>query len=119
MTAETAVKETEKQEEIPREYVEMTFVKETATGRGRNEIFIMENMHNGTMKITEGRIGITVGRYKPKVTFRPISDWDNVYQFRIGRGYMATKTKKNGEGGSKERSFRKQQRLRSNRRPKS
>lgn len=94
MTAETAVKETEKQEEIPREYVEMTFVKETATGRGRNEIFIMENMHNGTMKITEGRIGITVGRYKPKVTFRPISDWDNVYQFRIGRGYMATKTKK-------------------------
>ena len=31
-------------EVIPRDYVEMTFVKETATGRGRNEIFIMENL---------------------------------------------------------------------------
>lgn len=57
--------------DIPRGYVEMTFVKETATGRGRNELFIMEDMKNGTVKLTEGRVGITVGRYKPRVSYRP------------------------------------------------
>lgn len=80
--------------DIPREYVEMTYVKETATGRGRNEIFIMENMHNGTMKLTEGRIGITVGRYKPKVQTRPIEDWEFIYELRRAKGYLPTKTTK-------------------------
>lgn len=82
---------------IPRGYVEMTFVKETATGRGRNEKFIMEDLKNGTMKLTEGRIGITVGRYKPRVSYRPISDWDLVYNSRVSRGYLATSTHKMGK----------------------
>ncbi len=34
----------EEKKEIPREYVEMAYVKETATGRGHNEFFIMENL---------------------------------------------------------------------------
>ncbi len=81
-------------DKIPHGYVEMTFVKETATGRGRNEKFIMEDLKNGTMKLTEGRIGITVGRYKPRVSYRPISEWDMVYQSRVSRGYLATSTHK-------------------------
>lgn len=81
-------------QDIPHGYVEMTFVKETATGRGRNELFIMEDMGNGTVKLTEGRVGITVGRYKPCVSYRPISDWDSIYLSRVSRGYLATKTKK-------------------------
>lgn len=81
-------------EAIPRDYVEMTFVKETATGRGRNEIFIMENLKDGTMKVTQGRVGITIGRYKPKSVIHPYSDWDWIYRSRIARGYMATKTVK-------------------------
>lgn len=81
-------------QDIPHGYVEMTFVKETATGRGRNELFIMEDMGNGTVKLMEGRVGITVGRYKPCVSYRPISDWDSIYLSRVSRGYLATKTKK-------------------------
>lgn len=88
--AETAAEE----QDIPHGYVEMTFVKETATGRGRNELFIMEDMGNGTVRLTEGRVGITVGRYKPHVSYRPISDWDSIYLSRVVRGYLATKTKK-------------------------
>lgn len=80
--------------EIPHGYVEMTFVKETATGRGRNEKFIMEDLGNGTMKLTEGRIGITVGRYKPRVSYRPVTDWDTVYLSRTARGYLVTGTHK-------------------------
>lgn len=80
--------------DIPRGYVEMTFVKETATGRGRNELFIMEDMKNGTVKLTEGRVGITVGRYKPRVSYRPAGDWDRIYLSKVSRGYLATKTKK-------------------------
>ena len=87
----------DKDNDIPRGYVEMTFVKETATGRGRNEKFIMEDMKNGTIKLTEGRIGITVGRYKPRISYRPLSDWDMVYQSRIARGYLATSTHKMGK----------------------
>lgn len=83
-----------KHEEIPHGYVEMTFVKETATGRGRNEMFSMEDMGNGSMKVMEGRIGITVGRYKPKVEYRPMEDWDMVYNSRINRGWITTKKQK-------------------------
>lgn len=80
--------------DIPREYVEMAFVKETATGRGRNEFFIMENLKNGMMKTIQGRIGITIGRYKPKTTLFPMEDWDSIYQSKIDKGYMPIKTKK-------------------------
>ena len=84
----------EEKKEIPREYVEMAYVKETATGRGHNEFFIMENLKNGSMKITTGRVGITIGRYKPTSQILPIEDWDNVYAAKICKGYMPIKTKK-------------------------
>ena len=84
----------EEKKEIPREYVEMAYVKETATGRGHNEFFIMENLKNGSMKITTGRVGITIGRYKPTSQIFPIEDWDNVYAAKIRKGYMPIKTKK-------------------------
>lgn len=93
-TAALDLRDSIPENKIPHGYVEMTFVKETATGRGRNEKFIMEDMGNGTMKLTEGRIGITVGRYKPRVSYRPLSDWDMVFQSRVSRGYLATKTHK-------------------------
>lgn len=93
--------------DIPREYVEMAFVKETATGRGRNEFFIMENLKNGMMKTTQGRIGITIGRYKPTTRLLPLEDWDAIYEGKIKKGYMPIKTKKmakveitKGQGGT-------------------
>ena len=46
-------------------YVEMTFVKETATGRGLNTQFVMENLYDGNFLVTDGRVGISVGRNKP------------------------------------------------------
>lgn len=94
MATAEAMKQGVAQEDIPRGYVEMTFVKETATGRGRNELFIMEDMGDGTVRLTEGRVGITVGRHKPRVSYRPASDWDSIYAYRASRGYLATKTRK-------------------------
>lgn len=80
-----------------KEYLEFNFCKETATGRGLNEQFVMENLHDGTFKITDGRVGITIGRYKPKTFIRPMAEWDNTYCNRITRGYLLTKTQKMGK----------------------
>ncbi len=76
------------------EYLELNFVGETATGRGLNTQFIMENLHDGTFQITDGRVGIKVGRYKPKVYVRPITEWQSTYEGKILRGYLLTKQKK-------------------------
>lgn len=76
------------------EYLEFNFCKETATGRGLNEQFVMENLHDGTFKVTDGRVGITIGRYKPKTFIRPMVEWDSTYSNRIARGYLLTKTQK-------------------------
>ena len=76
------------------EYLEMNFVGETATGKGNNTQFIMENMHDGTFKISDGRVGITVGRHKPKIYNLPMEKWDEVYAARIKRGYLLTKKQK-------------------------
>ena len=77
-----------------REYLEFNFVGETATGRGNNTQFIMENLGNGTFMVTEGRVGIKVGRYKPRSYVRPINEWDAMYQSKLHRGYLLTKTVK-------------------------
>lgn len=81
--------------EIPnREYIELTFVKETATGKGLNTQFIMENTGDGNFQITDGRVGIKVGPHKPKRYTRPISEWDKTFLSRLSRGYLVTKTKR-------------------------
>ncbi len=89
------MKTIEKTMDLPnRDFIEMTFVKETATGRGLNTQFVMENLGNGTFQITDGRVGIQVGRYKPKKYVRPMDDWDRVFFSHLSRGYLVTKTKK-------------------------
>lgn len=81
--------------EVPnREYIELTFAKETATGKGLNQRFVMENLHDGLMKITEGRIGITIGVNKPRSFTLPIEEWDKVYSKKIALGYILFATEK-------------------------
>ena len=77
-----------------RTYLEMSFVGETATGKGLNQTFIMEAQTNGKFKCTEGRIGIRVGAHKPRSWEVPMDQWDEVYLNKIGRGWMTTKTEK-------------------------
>lgn len=77
-----------------KEYLELTFVAETVTGKGNNTQIVMENRGDGTFRVTDGRIGITIGRYKPRVYALPMSQWDTFYDSRIERGYILTKQKK-------------------------
>jgi len=74
-------------------YAELTYVKETATGQGRNDILTMEELDNGQIKITEGRVGMTYGRHKPRVSYYPAGMWDELLEKKkVGR--IVTKTKK-------------------------
>lgn len=82
------------QEAPNREYLELTFTKETATGKGMNERFIMENLHDGNFMVTAGRIGIKVGCHKPRVYKQIMSDWDKTYSTQIARGYTLFSVKK-------------------------
>lgn len=84
--------------EVPnRDYIELTFVKETATGRGLNTQFIMKNSGDGNFHIIDGRVGIKVGPNKPKQYNLPMSDWDRVFRQKVNRGYLVTKTKEMGQ----------------------
>ena len=81
--------------EVPnRDYLELTFVKETATGKGLNSQVIMENRGDGTFHIIDGRVGIKVGPNKPKQYNLPMEDWDRYFYSKVSRGYLVTKTKK-------------------------
>ncbi len=81
--------------EVPnRDYIEMTFVKETATGKGLNTQFIMENLGDGQFSVTDGRVGIKVGPNKPKRYILPMEEWDRTFSSKITRGYLVTKTMK-------------------------
>lgn len=77
-----------------KDYLEMIFTKETATGRGLNNRFVMENLGDGTFKVTEGRIGITIGCHKPKSFIRPIMEWDALYSKKLSLGYSLFTTVK-------------------------
>ena len=77
-----------------REYLELNFVGETATGRGNNQKFIMENLQDGTFRATNARVGITVGRHKPRSYILSMEEWDNTYRQKIQRGYLLTKKQK-------------------------
>ena len=76
------------------EYLELNFVGETATGRGNNQQYVMENLHDGTFRGTESRVGITIGRHRPRSFINPMEKWDEICQSKVSRGYMVTKTKK-------------------------
>lgn len=76
------------------EYLELNFVGETATGRGNNQQYVMENLHDGTFRGTESRVGITIGRHRPRSFINPMEKWEKIFQSKISRGYMVTKTKK-------------------------
>lgn len=73
------------------DYLEMTCVKETATGRGNNQKIQMENLHNGYFRVTESRIGITIGRHRPRSYTLPITEWEGFLQGKISCGYLTTK----------------------------
>lgn len=76
------------------EYLEMTCVKETATGRGNNQKIEMENLHNGYFRVTESRIGITIGRHRPRSYTLPVTQWEEFFQGKLSRGYLVTKHQK-------------------------
>lgn len=76
------------------EYLELNFVGETATGRGNNQQYVMENLHDGTFRGTESRVDITIGRHRPRSFINPMEKWDEIFQSKVSRGYMVTKTKK-------------------------
>lgn len=77
-----------------KEYLELNFVAPTATGTGNNMQFIMENQGDGTFLCIDGRVGIKVGKNKPKQYVLPMSQWDEVYTNKVNRGYLLTKQKK-------------------------
>lgn len=79
---------------IPTGYLEMNFVGITATGKGNNTKIVMEDLNDGRFRITESRVGITIGRHRPKSSILPIERWDEVYLSKISRGYLVTKTRK-------------------------
>lgn len=76
------------------EYLEMNYVGETATGRGNNQQFTMQNLHDGTFCATEARVGITIGRHRPRSYILPMNQWHSTYSAKSSRGYLITKTKK-------------------------
>ena len=76
------------------EYLELTFVGMTATGKGNNQLFTMENMHDGTFRATTSRIGIKVGIDKPRSFICDMAGWDDMFYQKIKRGFILTKTKK-------------------------
>lgn len=75
-----------------KDYLEMNFVGETATGRGNNQQFIMENLGDGTFRATEARVGISIGRHRPRSYVLPIEEWETVFHRKAARGYLVTKT---------------------------
>ncbi len=83
------------------EYLHFNFVKETATGKGLNSEITMERINDFEYTLTEGRVGVRVGRNKPKVHTLSMDTWNDKYEYYVQHGYLCTKTKKI-EGFSKE-----------------
>lgn len=78
------------------EYLELNYVAETATGKGNNQQIIMEidSNNKGIFNVTEGRIGIRIGRNRPHTYSLPMNDWDNFYISKVTRGWLLTKSQK-------------------------
>ncbi len=77
-------------EERRERYVQMTYVKETATGKGLNQILTMEET-GPNFKVTEGRVDIKIGTGKPRSYFLPISQWETFLSTKINCGWIITK----------------------------
>ena len=78
------------------EYLELSYVHETATGKGLNSHIIMQiNKNNpNVMEVTEGRTGIRVGRNRPYTYRLPADKWNTFYTSKIQKGYIVTKSEK-------------------------
>lgn len=78
------------------EYLELNYVAETATGKGNNQQIIMQvNANNkNVFDVTEGRIGIRIGRNRPRTYSLPMTNWDSFYLSKVNRGWLLTKTQK-------------------------
>ena len=85
------------QEAPNNEYLEFNFVGDSATGKGLNTQFVMENLHNGLFQIIDGRVGIKVGPNKPKKYTLSMEKWNMTYSMKISKGYILTKTEKGEE----------------------
>ena len=79
------------------EYLEFNFVGDSATGKGLNTQFVMENLHNGLFQVIDGRVGIKVGPNKPKKYTLSMEKWDMTYSMKISKGYILTKQEKKEE----------------------
>ena len=88
------------------DFIEMTFVKDSATGKGLNERLSMENLGDGTFKVTKGRIGIRVGKDKPRTMILPYADWENFYRKKVMQGYKFPRTKKTEKKTIRKNSFK-------------
>ena len=77
------------------EYLELNYVQESATGRGNNSQLIMkvDEDNPDVFTVIEGRIGIRVGRNRPKSYSLSMGEWDNFYISKVSRGWLLTKTK--------------------------
>lgn len=67
------------------------------TANNNNKFYYMEDLHNGTFKVSYGRVGAS-----ETVLTYPISQWDKKYNEKIKKGYMdvtekITAIKKTGE----------------------
>lgn len=81
------------------EYLVIYYVAQSATHQGKNSQISMENMHDGTFEVVDGRVSITIGAHKPKRYRVAIEEWDDFYAnkcrtFTSGRGHMEVYTEK-------------------------
>ena len=67
------------------ENLELNYVAETATGKGNNQQIIMQvNANNkNVFDVTEGRIGIRIGRNRPRTYSLPMTNRDSFYLSKV------------------------------------
>ena len=53
------------------------------TADNHNKFYYMEDLNNGTFKVTYGRVGNS-----ERIVIYPISDWDKKYNEKIKKGYI-------------------------------
>ena len=65
------------------EYLSIFYVALTATDIGKNSQIQMENLGDGTFRVTDGRTSVSVGAKKPKSYILPMSEWDSFYRNKL------------------------------------
>ena len=74
-----------------KEYLELNFCGKAIVNRGKNEQVTFERISDNTFRLSEGRVGIEVGRYKPISREYPMDDWNIQFMRFINKGYIVTK----------------------------